>query len=133
MVPRRMSAMSPRRSVLAWPEALLTARIGRRFRSSTERSAPCTRTWKFCVPASSRPAPSTAFCADNWATTWFMSRPNWASRFCEISTKIFSACTPNSSTLATSGTRSSWVRTCSANTRSSSSLKPSADSAKMLP
>ena len=48
------------------------------------------------------------------ASTWLKSRPSCARRFCEISMKIFSSCTPNSSTLATSCTRSSCWRTSSA-------------------
>ena len=47
--------------------------------------------------------------------------------------KIFSGWSPNSATFATSGTRSSCVRTRSANTRSSSSEKPSADNATIEP
>ena len=46
---------------------------------------------------------------------------------------IFSAWAPNTSTLATSGTRISDERIFSAKTRNSSSLNPSADSAKIAP
>ena len=65
--------------------------------------------------------------------TWLMSTPISAARFCDSSTHTFCDCTPNSCTLATSCTRSSCERMSSARTRSSSSLKPSADSAKMEP
>jgi hypothetical protein len=92
-------------------------------------NCPATRTCRFSLPAFSTPAPSTAFCAPICAMTWFMSRPSCARRFCEISTKTFSACAPKTSTLATSGTRSRRWRTRSACWRSSSRLKPSADSA----
>jgi hypothetical protein len=47
------------------------------------------------------PADSTAFCWPSCASTWLKSRPSWARRFCEISMKIFSSCTPKTSTLLT--------------------------------
>jgi hypothetical protein len=47
--------------------------------------------------------------------------------------KIFSACVPNRSTLATSGTRSRRERARSANSRISSGVKPSEVNAKIEP
>ena len=125
--------MSDRRSWLAAPVAGLTARIGNRPSSSTEPNCPATRTCRFSRPAFITPAPSTAFCAAIWATTWLTSSPSCASRFWEISTNTFSAWAPKTSTLATSGTFSRRWRTRSAWTRVSSRLNPSADSAKIEP
>lgn len=64
-------------------------------------------------------AGSMAFCWLSCASTAAMSRPSCARRFCEISTNTFSSCAPNSSTLATSGTRSNCWRASSANCLSS--------------
>ena len=125
--------MSPRRMLATCPVAGLTTRIGSARIASTDWNAPATRTCTFCVPASTTPEPWTAFCALSCATTWLMSMPISAARFCGISTKTFCDCTPNNCTLATSGTRSSCERTSSARWRSSSSLKPSAESAKIEP
>jgi len=115
--------------LVAWPVAGLTTRIGSARIASTDWNAPATRTCTFCVPASTTPEPCTAFCALSWVMTALTSTPISAARFCDSSTQIFCDCTPNSSTLATSCTRSSCERMSSARTRSSSSEKPSADSA----
>jgi hypothetical protein len=128
-----MLAMSSSRMLLATPVTGFTARIGKRLSASSDWNCPSMRTASRSVDVFSAPAPSTAFCAFIWASTWFMSMPSCASRFCEISTNTRSACTPYSCTLATSGTRSSFSRTRSACWRNSSGLKPSADSAKIEP
>ena len=115
-----MVAMSDRRSVLATPVPALVARIGNAASSSTELNWPPTRTCRLSLPAFSTPAPSTAFCAPSCVITWLKSSPSEARRFWEISMKIFSGCAPNTCTLATSGSFSSFWRTSSARWRSSS-------------
>ena len=119
--------------MLATPVPGLTTRSGSWRSASSEPNWPPTRTCRFWLPASSTPALSTAFCAPICAITVFRSRPSWARRWPESSMKTFSGCAPKTSTLATSLTCSSSARVRSANSRSSSRLKPSADSAKIEP
>ncbi|MCY1528631.1 hypothetical protein D9M68_637430 [compost metagenome] len=106
--------MSP--SLIWLPEL---PRIGISRSCSTLVNWPPTRT---CTTSSGDwivPALSTAFCEPSCASTALKSSPSWARRFCEISMKTFSSCTPNWSTLATSFTRSSCWRTSSASVLSS--------------
>ena len=80
--------------------ARMLPRIGMARSSSTASNWPATRTCTTSSGVCTAPADSTAFCWPSCASTWFMSRPSWARRFCEISMYSFSSCTPNSSTLA---------------------------------
>ncbi|MDT4854532.1 hypothetical protein FQZ97_888390 [compost metagenome] len=116
--------MSPSRSCVP-----LAARIGMARSCSDELNAPPTRTCTASPGACTAPADSTAFCWPSAASTWGMSSPSTARRFCEISTYSFSSCTPNSSTLFTSFTRSRRWRTSSATCFRSAGEKPSPCSA----
>ena len=78
--PRLISAMSPSRNWL--PEA---PRIGMARNCSTSLNWPPTRTCTTSSGVCTAPADSTAFCAPSWPSTWFMSSPSSAKRFCEIS------------------------------------------------
>jgi hypothetical protein len=73
-------------------------------------SAPVTRICTLSVGSASTPAASTVFCVAICSASCGTLRPNCASRWCEISMKIFSSCAPNRSTLATLGTLSSCWR-----------------------
>ena len=103
-----MVAMSPRRKVAA------PARSSSASRSLTVFNAPLTRSCTLSLGVTSTPLASTVFCAAIWLTMASNGKPSWANFLCESTMLIFSSCTPNGSTLATSGTRSSCWRTRSA-------------------
>lgn len=101
-------AMSPSRTLVV-PERNCSS-----SRFLMEASAPVTRTCRLSLGVTSTPVDSTAFCVLIWLTMASKVRPSWANLLREMVMFSFSSCTPNCSTLATSGTRSNCWRTKSA-------------------
>ena len=118
-VPRRTSAMSPRRKTRS-PATKLTLRI-----SLSLAKAPETRTERRSSPVSTRPAGRTRFCACSAAISAPRFSPSPARRSVENSMKMRSSCAPRISTFETSRTSSRRERAASTWSRSSRWLKPS--------